>query len=293
MEIHQLRYFLAVVRTRSFVRAAEEEGVAQPSLSQQIKKLESTLGVPLFDRLGRSVELTRYGEAFRPEAESILRHVAQGRKSIEALHAEDAGTLAVGVIPTVLPYAMAEPLAAFRAAHPKIELTVEENQTDLLIDGLRQGRLDLALLALPIRHPEIVCAELFREPLLVALPPSHALANEPHIELRRLEGERMLLLREGHCLREDVLSACRRAKTRFANVFESDNLASIFALVAHGFGASLVPERAAHTAAACTILPVRPMNFRRIGYAQAAGHFALPVQRTLVKFLRQWKWLPE
>ena len=290
MEIHQLRYFLAVVKAGSFVAAAEQEGVAQPSLSQQIKKLESSLGVPLFDRLGRSVKLTAYGEAFQPEAEAVLLQVHRARRAIDALHPEDCGSLTVGVIPTVLPYAMAPPLAAFRQANPGVSLTLREMTTDVLVSALRTGDADLAVLALPIRHPEIICAELYREPLMVALSQHHPLAGEEQLELSRLEAEPMLLLREGHCLRDDVLSACNRARARFQHVQESDNLASIFSMVAHGFGISLVPERTAPHAQGCALVPIKPRNFRRIGYAQAAGHAALPVQRHLIRFLRAWPW---
>ncbi len=290
VEFHQLRYFLAVVKAGSFVAAAEQEGVAQPSLSQQIKKLESSLGVPLFDRLGRSVKLTAYGQALLPEAEAVLRQVHRARRSIDALHPEDCGSLTVGVIPTVLPYAMAPPLAAFRLANPGVTLALRELTTDVLVGALRSGEVDVAVLALPIRHPEIVCAELYREPLMVALSKAHPLAGEEQLELARLEKEPMLLLREGHCLRDDVLSACSRARARFDNVQESDNLASIFSMVAHGFGISLVPERTAPHAHGCKLIPIKPRNFRRIGYAQAAGHAALPVQKHLIRFLKAWAW---
>ncbi len=291
MEIHQLRYFLAVARAGSFVRAAEEEGVTQPSLSQQIKKLETELGVPLLDRLGRSVRLTRYGEALRPEAESLLRQMRLTRKTLEAMRAEGTGVLVAGVIPTILPYSMIDVLASFRALYPKVDLDIRELTTERMIEGLRAGELDLAVVALPIRHKEIVCSELFREPLVAALPPNHPLANENVIDLSCLTEERMLLLREGHCLRDEVLTTCSRANAQFVNTFESDHLSSIFAMVAGGFGISLVPEFAARRGAAgCKILPIQPKAFRRVGYAQAAGHCSLPVQKTFVKFLRNWTW---
>ncbi|MCX6593890.1 MAG: LysR family transcriptional regulator [Acidobacteria bacterium] len=290
MELHQIRYFLAVVKAGSFVAAAEQEGVAQPSLSQQIKKLESSLGVPLFDRLGRSVKLTAYGQAFMPEAEAVLRQLRRARRAIDALLPEDCGSLTVGVIPTVLPYAIAAPLAAFRAANPAVTVTLRELTTDVLVNSLRNGEVDVAVLALPIRHPEVVCSELYREPLMVALASHHPLAAAPELELSRLQSEPMLLLREGHCLRQDVLSACSQARARFENLQESDNLVSIFAMVAHGFGISLVPERTAQHAAGCTLVPIKPRHFRRIGYAQAAGHAALPVQKHLIRFLRAWPW---
>lgn len=291
MEFHQLKYFVAVARAGSFVRAAEEEGITQPSLSQQIRKLEGEVGAPLFDRLGRALRLTRYGEALLPEAEEILKRANLVRRTLDSLRSENTGALAIGVIPTILPYSLATAIADFRALHPQVEMQVRELTTDKLIPQVRSGELDLAILALPIRHPEIVCSELFREPLAAALPPSHPLSSRASVEIRDLQHERMLLLREGHCLRDDVLAACNRARTPFHNVFESDHLASIFSMVAAGFGVSLVPSLAAAHCSGCRVLRLEPNVVRRIGYAQAAGHTPLPVQRMFVRFLRQRKWI--
>lgn len=290
MELHQLRYFLAVVRSGGFARAADEEGVAQPSLSQQIKKLESSLGVELFHRLGRSVKLTRYGEALVPHAEAILRNTQEARKAVEAVNRDDAGSLTVGAIPTILPYALVQPFAEFRRQFPKVTLEIRETTTDKLIDGLRAGEIDLAILALPIKQEEIICSELFREPLLAALPARHPLAGQKTIDLAALQHERMLLLREGHCFRDDVLTACSRAKVELNQVFESDHLASLIALVETGFGVSLIPGMAASQASGCALPQVRPAGFRRIGYAQAAGHVATPLQKRFVDWLRRWNW---
>ncbi len=290
VELQQLRYFLAVARTGSFVRAAEEEGVAQPSLSLQIKRLEAVLKVPLFDRLGRGVKLTRYGEQLRVRAEEILRQVTETEKQLASLQREDRGRLTVGVIPTVLPYAMARPMAMFREQFPMVDLEIRESTTEKLIEGLRSGQVDLAILALPLKQPEIVCSELFREPLLVAVPLDHPLAKVSALGLPQLSSEKMLLLREGHCLRDDVLTVCSSAKVKFQQIFESDHLASIFSLVANGFGVSIVPGLSAPEALHCKLVALDPKAERRIGYAQVRGHHALPVQKRFIEFLRKWKW---
>ncbi len=290
MEFQPLRYFLAVVREASFVRAAEQLGIAQPSLSQQIQKLERELDVALFDRLGRIVRPTAYGEALVEPAERILREVEEARKRIEGMKSEDGGELKIGVIPTVLPYAMVQPLAAFRKKFPRVELTLVEGMTETLVELLRRGELDLALLALPIRYNEIVCSELFREPLLAAIPPGHNLAQEEKVMLNRLGGEKMLLLREGHCLRNDVLTACTKARAQFDQVFESDHLESILRLVSAGYGISLVPEKASLGRVDCHFLALEPKSYRRIGYAFAKGHQSLPVRKKLQAFLKAWDW---
>ena len=290
MDLQQLRYFLTVARTGSFVRAAEEEKIAQPSLSQQIRKLETALDVPLFDRLGRGVRLTHYGQALVPRAEQILLAVGEAEKALGSLRHPDRGRLRVGVIPTVLPYALAKPMAAFRTAAPLVDLDIREATTEKLLEGLRTGALDLAVIALPVRQPEIVCSELFREPLLVAVPEFHPLASRQRLAVPQLISERMLLLREGHCLRDDVLTVCSRAKVQFQRVFESDQLASIFSLVANGFGISIVPALAAAETRGCALIPLEPRGVRKIGYAQVRGHHALPLQKRFISFLRAYPW---
>jgi LysR family hydrogen peroxide-inducible transcriptional activator len=290
MDFQPLKYFLAVARSGSFVRAADQLGIAQPSLSQQIQKLERELGVALFDRLGRSLKLTAYGQSLEISAEKILREVEEARTAIEALKAEDAGEIKVGVIPTVLPYSLVKPLAAFQAKYPRVQITLTEAMTDDLVESLRRAELDIAILALPIRHAEIVCSELFREPLLAAVPLGHELASKDKILLPMLGVEKMLLLREGHCLRNEVLTVCTKAKAQFRQVFESDHLESILRMVAEGYGVSLIPERATDGRSDCRFLPFEPHAVRRIGYALARGHQSLPVRKLLQQFLKAWKW---
>lgn len=170
-----------------------------------------------------------------------------------------------------------------------MELEIHELTTEKLLDSLRTGRIDLAVLALPVKAPEIVCAELFKEPLVVAVPEGHPMAALPGLAVPQLLGERMLLLREGHCLRDDVLTVCSRAKVQFQQVFESDHLASIFALVANGFGISIVPALAAAEARGCALVPLEPRGVRRIGYVQVRGHHALPVQKRFISFLKAYR----
>ncbi len=290
MDFQQLRYFLAVARTGSFLRAAHQEGIAQPSISQQIRKLELSLGVSLFDRLGRGVKLTPFGEQLFIDSEKILRQLDDARTAIEALKQEDSGDLKVGVIPTVLPYSLVKPIANFQLRFPKANIILTEDTTATLIEALRRGQIDVAVLALPIKHNEIVCSELFREPLLAAMPLNHQLAKGDKIHLAHLGIERMLLLREGHCLRDDVLTACTKAKAQFQQIFESDHLESILRLVAEGYGLSLVPEKAAAGRTDCRFLPFEPQAVRRIGYALAKGHQALPIRAKFIQHLKKWDW---
>jgi LysR family hydrogen peroxide-inducible transcriptional activator len=286
LELHQLRYFCAVARTGSFTRAAEQERIAQPSLSQQIRKLESELGVPLFERLGRTTRLTPFGEALHAEALSVLHHLSEAESAIAALQEGVRGRLRVGAIPTILPFFLAPRLVEFRDQHPEIELSLTEETTQRLVEHIQAGELDVALAALPLKNPDIVCGELFREPLMVAVGQGHRLAKAASVNLSEVRQERMLLLKEGHCFRQDVLTACTRANVEFHSIFETDQFASIFPLVASGFGITLVPAMAAPHADHCKILPLDRPAFRRIGYVQSRRRFPSKPRQAFVAWLR-------
>jgi LysR family transcriptional regulator, hydrogen peroxide-inducible genes activator len=287
MEIHQLRYFCAVARTGSFTRAAEEEGISQPSLSQQIVKLERNLNSKLFDRLGRRVQLTECGEALLPQAHAILRQMNDARSTLDSLRNGVRGRLKIGSIPTITPYFLAPRLAEFVKLYPEVELRLSEDITPKLVQSIKEGELDVAIVGLPVRNPDIVCSELFREEIMVAVKKGHRLSREPRVKVAQLKQERMLLLKEGHCFRDDALTACRRGAAPFISVFETDQFSSIFSLIAGGFGISLVPEMATVGQAGCDFLPLEKNATRRVGYIRAQRHVASPAQRSFVEWLRK------
>ena len=287
VELQQLRYFCAVVRTTSFTKAAEQEEVSQPSLSQQIHKLETELGAPLFERLGRSVKLTLIGEALLPRALAVLQELAAARSETQSLLDGVQGELRVGCIPTVMPFFLAPRLPAFVKIYPNVSLRLLEDTTARLLERLRSGDLDLAVVALPISSPDIVCSELFREEILLAVTSDHPMAQHPAVSLSQLRHERMLLLKEGHCFRDSVLTACHKANLELRSIFESDQFASIFPLVAAGYGVSLIPSMASPHAAKCRILRLDKPSFRRIGYVQVRRHFAGKSQKAFIAWLRE------
>src|SRR5579875_3290267 len=165
MELQQLRYVCAIVETGSFSRAAERCQVAQPSLSQQVLKLEEELGAKLFDRLGRSVRLTEAGRAFMPHARLILEHMEAARASVAEKNADVSGSVAVGVIPTIAPYLMPRFTAAFAKKYPEAKLRIVEETTPVLVEALRSLSIDLAILALPLRHKDLETFPLRTEPI--------------------------------------------------------------------------------------------------------------------------------
>jgi LysR family hydrogen peroxide-inducible transcriptional activator len=287
MELHQLRYFCAVARTGNFTRAAENQHIAQPSLSQQIHKLEDELGARLFDRLPRFARLTESGKAFLPRAEAILRRVDEARTEIQEQSRAAVGTVYVGSIPTIAPYFLPLVLARFAGRYPGVSVRVIEDITSVLLDHLHRGRVDLVLLALPVRGEELQFEELFRESLFACLPESHRLASRKTIGLAEIRDEPFLLLKEGHCFRENALAACRRSRIDPNVIFESGHFSTILAMVATGMGVSVVPAMAVSEHSGCRFVRLREDGMaRRVGLVQLRHRYPTHAQRALIEELR-------
>ncbi len=251
MEFHQLRYVCAIAETGSFSRAAERCQVAQPSLSQQVLKLEEDLGAKLFDRLGRSIRLTEAGLAFLPHARSIMSQMETARSSVADKYADVRGGVAVGVIPTIAPYLMPHYTTVFTRKYPEAKLRIVEETTPILIESLRDLSIDLAILALPLRHKDLELFPLRTEPLFAVLPKDHPRATSKSLALKDLRGESFVMLRDGHCFRDLSIDACTHARITPRIAFESGQFSSLFAMVAAGVGISLAPEMAIDRNAGC------------------------------------------
>jgi LysR family hydrogen peroxide-inducible transcriptional activator len=271
MELHQLRYFCAVAETGSFSRAAEQSHVSQPSLSQQILKLEAELGARLFDRLGRSIRLTDVGKTFLPRARAVLRELEAARGDVVEQKDSLGGSLCVGVIPTVAPYFLPPLLTSFSRKFPQVHLTVVEEITPVLLERLRAGVIDVAILALPIRGHDFESFSLLAEPLFAALPKKHKLASRRDLSLKDLRSEPFLLLRDGHCFRDTAVAACDRARLHPQIIFESGQFSSLLSMVGAGMGVSIVPEMA--------IDKKSPCRYVRIADAEAARTIGAVVLR--------------
>jgi LysR family transcriptional regulator, hydrogen peroxide-inducible genes activator len=256
MEFHQLRYVCAIADTGSFSRAAERCHVAQPSLSQQVLKLEEDLGSRLFDRLGRSVRLTEAGRAFLPHARSILQQMEAARTGVEDKRNDVRGSVAVGVIPTIAPYLMPQSIAAFSKKYSDAKLRIVEETTPVLVESLRNLSLDVAILSLPLRHKEFQLFPMRTEPLYAVLPKDHLRAGAKSLSLKDLRGEQFVLLRDGHCFRDVSVAACTRAKVNPRIAFESGQFSSLLGMVAAGVGVSLVPEMAVDRSARCSYVKI-------------------------------------
>lgn len=254
MELHQLRYFVAVAETGSFTRAAEREGVTQPTLSEQILRLEGKrhgVGRRLFDRLGRKVVLTDAGRELLGRAQGILAAVGEAERAVR--DSSEGGLLRIGAIPTIAPFVLPGAVTRFRKAHPAVQLLLQEDLTERLLAGVLAGDLDVGLMALPIRDDRLHVEKLYSEPLLVALPPKHPLAGRSEVKLADLMDEPFILLDDVHCFGDQVLSFCHRGGVEPRVVCRGEQIVTLLAMVAAGEGVSVVPEMAAlaDTAAAC------------------------------------------
>ncbi len=247
MEMNQLRYAVAVARTGNFSRAAEHCHVSQPSLSQQIQKLEEELGERLFDRTKRQAKLTPHGEAFQRRAVRILEEAEAATR--EASEAKDLlrGHMTVGVLPTIAPYLLPKVLTEFTEKYPGLEIIVQEETTARLLRQVLAYEADLALVSLPIHDKRLAVRELLTEELLLALPPGHPLTRKRIVKLADLAGERLIVMKEGHCLGDQVRRFCDRRDVHPQISFRSAQLETIQALVCAGLGISLIPAMARQT----------------------------------------------
>jgi LysR family hydrogen peroxide-inducible transcriptional activator len=247
MEIQQLRYVVAVARTGNFSRAAEQCHVSQPSLSQQIQKLEDELSERLFDRMKRAVKLTPHGEAFLRRAVRILEEVEAAKR--EATDAKELlrGVMTVGVLPTIAPYLLPDVMAEFMEKYPGVEIVIQEDTTARLLKLALAYEIDFALASQPIQDERLEVKELFAEELLLALPPGHPLARKRTVSAADLEKERLIVMKEGHCLGDQVLRFCDRRDLHPKISFRSAQLETIQSLVIAGLGISLIPAMAAQT----------------------------------------------
>lgn len=260
MEIHQLRYFVAVADEGSFSRAAAKVRVAQPSLSQQIRKLEAEVGQPLFDRLPRSVVLTEAGRCLIDYARQILASIGDARRSVDELKDEVSGRLAVGAIPTIAPYILPELVGKFQKHYPEVSLEIVEDVTDGIARRVEAGELDVALASTCQQSPTLRRESLGNEPLLALVPEGHPLAKRALVELDDLKSQRFLLLHEMHCLSQQVHHLLESRRLRPEIALAGSQLGTIANLVAAEIGVSIVPQMMVkHRATSgCVSLPFVP-----------------------------------
>ena len=248
MELHQLRYFVAVADAGNFTRAAEQCFISQPSLSQQIAKLEAELGQLLLDRRGRKVQMTDAGRALYHRAVSILGAVDEAKSSLHADSGWQSGLITVAAIPTVAPYLLPELIRSFNRKFPSARFTVRENFTAEVIKDCLAGDADVGLLALPIDDERLTAELLFTEELLLVTPSRHKLARQKaEVTLEQLAQERFVLLSEIHCLGEQIVAFCKQHECLPIVTCRTAQLLTVQEMVVAEQGVSLVPAMAARS----------------------------------------------
>jgi LysR family hydrogen peroxide-inducible transcriptional activator len=267
LTLKQLRYFEALARHGHFGRAAEVCAISQPALSMQIKELEESLGTALFERGARQVRLTGFGEEVSSRVRDILRSVDELGDLARASRNRLAGRLRIGVIPTIAPYLLPRIIGDLTRLHPGLDIRVRETQTTKLIEELAEGRLDTAIVALPVSEPSLTEVALFEEKFVLVRPAEDEGKPVPNREA--LREMKLLLLEEGHCFRDQALSFCNLPSSRPRELLDGSSLSTLVQMVGAGIGVTLIPEMAVAVetrSASVSITPFRsPQPSRTIG----------------------------
>ncbi|WP_426034671.1 LysR substrate-binding domain-containing protein [Cypionkella sp. TWP1-2-1b2] len=240
--LKQFRYFEALARHGHFGRAAEVCAISQPALSMQIKELEAALGTNLFERGARQVRLTSFGEAFAVRVRDILRSVDELADIARAAQTQLVGRLRIGVIPTVAPYLLPTIIGNLMRLNADLDLQLRETITPKLLTELAEGRLDTAIVALPISEPSLTEVPLFSEDFVLIRPAEDE--GKPVPSRERLREMRLLLLEEGHCFRDQALSFCNMSAAPPRELLDGSSLSTLVQMVSAGIGVTLIPEMA-------------------------------------------------
>ena len=241
MNLRDLRYFVALADHRHFGRAAEACFISQPTLSTQVRKLEEELGVTLVERAPRQVMLTPAGRDIAERARRIVDDVEQMKESARRSQDPEAGTIRLGMFPTLGPYLLPHAVPLIRARFPRLELLLIEEKSDVLLSRLREGKLDAGLLALPLHDEQLHTEFLFEEPFLLAVPEHHPLAQRGSLALKDLADQRLLLLEDGHCLRDQALDVCQLSGAGEKSGFQATSLETLRQMVSANVGVTLLP----------------------------------------------------
>ncbi|MFN3847433.1 MAG: hydrogen peroxide-inducible genes activator, partial [Paracoccaceae bacterium] len=242
ISMRHIRYFEALSQHRHFGRAAEACSISQPALSIQMKELEEILGAPLIERGARQIRLTPLGEAFALRIREILRAVDELGDLVRASFGPLTGRLRIGVIPTVAPYLLPRVIKDLTERYPKLDLRPREAITQRLVEDLNEGRMDAAIVALPISEPSLTEYPLFDEEFILVRPEWDAEKPVPNPET--LREMRLLLLEEGHCFREQAISFCKMASALPRDLMEGSSLSTLVQMVGAGIGVTLIPQMA-------------------------------------------------
>ena len=261
MNLRELQYVVTLADQRNFRRAAELCLVSQPTLSTQIRKLEDELGVVLFERSPRNVMLTPAGQDIVARARRILNEAAGIKEAAKRMSAPESGMLRLGIFPTLGPYLLPHVMPGLKKRFPNLELFLTEEKSDPLLERLQNGKLDAVVLALPVHDAQLQTELLFEEPFLLAVPTNHDLAARHSIRIAELSDYNLLLLEDGHCLRDQALEVCGLSGSRETTGFRATSLETLRQMVMAGIGMTLIPALAAQGMAGPQARPVHLLAF--------------------------------
>lgn len=242
--LRQLQHFIALSEHLHFGRAAAAINITQSTLSASLKELEDTLGAPLVDRTKRSVVLTPLGGEIATRARLLIAEAEDLTQVAKAVRAPLSGAIRLGVIPTIGPFVLPYALPTLRKKYPSLQLYLVEDLTDRLVSNLREGALDAALIALPYDTPGLEAYPIADDPFVVVAPKGHPIMEKAELTSDDVQAERLLLLRDGHCLRDHALSACGVRAPRHDDTFEATSLMTLVQMVDNGLGITLLPKMA-------------------------------------------------
>ncbi len=287
MNLRDWEYFVAVADHKHFSKAAEACHVTQPTLSAQLKKLEQYLGVNLVERDNRNVWLTPIGQEMAVRARRMLSE-AEGLKQLARSQFNPlAGDIKLGAFPTLAPYFLPLALPKVKKKLPDLRVFLVEEKTQVLLQQLQQGEIDAALLALPINKEQLDVIPVCKEEFLLAVPTAHPLARRKEIELDDLQGQNLMLLDEGHCLREQALSVCQLAGAGENTTFRASSLETLRQMVMSGLGVTLMPAMASNAAHhGIRYLAFKQPPMREIGLVFRRSDWRLPLWQKLAQVLR-------
>jgi LysR family transcriptional regulator, hydrogen peroxide-inducible genes activator len=297
MNLRDLRYLVALADLKHFGRAAEACFVSQPTLSTQLKKFEDELGVPLIERNPRNVLLTDVGEAVVARARVMLREADEIRNIARRAKDPESGMVKLGIFPTLGPYLLPHIVPNIVKRFPKLELILVEEKTETILRKLNEGELDCAILALPLHEDNLHVEFLFEEDFILAVPKSHAFAKQKKARLADLAEEKLLLLDDGHCLRDQALEVCHMAGAGEKSGFRATSLETLRHMVAANVGMTLLPALTVHPPApvssAVVLIPFFDppphrriaMVWRRTSALTAFLHQLVPLVKSIPKSL--------
>ncbi|MFD1416618.1 LysR family transcriptional regulator [Oceanobacillus jeddahense] len=285
MELRQLEYFMIVCKEMHFTRAAEKLNLSQPTLSEQIKRLEEEVGIPLFDRIGKKIALTEAGKILLKHSQSVFFEIEQAEAAIRDLNELQRGKLAIGSLLTCVNYLLPPAIIKFKQSYPNVKLSVHGLKTDDIKNGLLENELDLGITFLPVEEKEFASVPLFTEELTLAVPSGHPIASLKEIDMEKLKNISAILLPESYFLRQLIDRYCTEMGFSLQPILEMTTLESLLRMVSEGVGVTILPEPYLDSLDHSEVVKVKLINptpQREIGFIYRKNKFICATTQTFM-----------